>query len=239
MGALAGLFVAQQFVVFIVPTALFFYLTTGLLVVIGSQLKLPPKAAGPGLRSCVLVIGIATGILFTGYASRLLAAGRAFAVTQQRIASGDASGAAEAYRVVLKWQPPGTGDDLDYSRGMHQLAAITSIFASQLLARQQALEAGARAVSTAEDRQNAWYHLATLFAAENDAGKVERSLRNAIAWAPNWFKPHWTLAQLLEMTNRHTEALAEARIAADLNGGHDPEVSATLRQLEQHGVPHP
>ena len=238
-GAIAGSLVAQQFIVFIVPTAVYFYFTIGLLVVVASTLKTLPTTPRPWLSRLVLLVGVVLGILFAGYAVRLLGAGRIFAVTQQRIASGDATGAAESYRAVLKWQPPGGGDDLDYSRGMQQLASSTSVFATQLLARQQALEAGARAVLTAEDRQNAWYHLATLFAAENDAGKVERSLRNAIAWAPNWFKPHWTLAQLLEMTNRHAEALAEARIAADLNGGHDPEVSATVRQIEQHSVKHP
>jgi O-antigen ligase len=235
-GGFAGSLIAQQFVVFIVPTAVFFYLTIGALVVVVSTLKAPPKSPRPAFSWLVLLIGVALGILFAGYAARLLGAGRVFSVTQQRIASGDVTGAAESYRAVLKWQPPGGGDDLDYSRGMQQLSTRTSVFATQLIARQQALEAGARAVLTAEDRQNAWYHLATLFAAESDAGKVERSLRNAIAWAPNWFKPHWTLAQLLEMTNRHAEALAEARTAVDLNGGHDPEVSATLRQIEQHGT---
>ena len=95
------------------------------------------------------------------------------------------------------------------------------------------MEAGIRATSTAEDRQNAWFNLATLFAAENNVTATERSLRNAIAWSPNWFKPHWSLAQLLEMTNRHSEALLEAQSAFERNGGHDPEVGETLRKLEQ------
>ena len=30
---------------------------------------------------------------------------------------------------------------------------------------------------------------------------VEHALRNAIAWAPNWFRPHWTLAQVLALTD--------------------------------------
>jgi hypothetical protein len=74
--------------------------------------------------------------------------------------------------------------------------------------------------------------LATLFAANNDPASVERSLRNAIAWAPNWFKPHWTLAQLLEITNWHSQALVEAARAVELDAGHDPEVTLTLKRLQ-------
>jgi len=40
---------------------------------------------------------------------------------------------------------------------------------------------------------------------------VERCLRDAIDAAPNWFKPHWLLAQVLARTNRQNEAILEAR----------------------------
>ena len=74
------------------------------------------------------------------------------------------------------------------------------IFSTRLAARQQALDAGVRAVRSAEDRQNAWYNLAMLLAEQNDAAGAERALRNAIAWAPHWFKPHWALARLLALS---------------------------------------
>jgi hypothetical protein len=60
---------------------------------------------------------------------------------------------------------------------------------------------------------------------------VENGLRRAIQFAPNWFKPHWTLAQFLELTNRHDEARSEAAIALELNGGHDAEVTETTRRI--------
>jgi Tfp pilus assembly protein PilF len=116
---------------------------------------------------------------------------------------------------------------------MQQLAVHAPLFASSLMARQEAIKAGIAATRTSEDRENAWYNLATLFAANNDAASVERSLRNAIAWAPNWFKPHWTLAQLLELGNRHNQALAEAAKALQLDAGHDPEVTETWKQLQK------
>jgi hypothetical protein len=172
-------------------------------------------------------------LFFAYFATRLLIADVFLATAYRRIQSEDARGAAQAYRGVLRWQVPGTGSDLHYSRATQQLASHSHDLATQSQARQQAMEAAIRASTTAEDRQNAWYNLAALFAMENNAAATERSLRNAIAWAPNWFKPHWSLAQLLEITNRHAEAVREAAAAVERDGGHDPEVAETLRKLEQ------
>jgi tetratricopeptide (TPR) repeat protein len=179
----------------------------------------------------ILVLSLPVSLILALFATHLLVADHALAVAEQRIAAGDANGAASAYRSALGWQTPGAGDDLAYSRTMQQLAASSPIFATKLLANQQALESAIRAVANAEDRQNAWYNLATLLAIQNDAAGVERSLRNAIAWAPNWFKPHWTLAQFLELTNRHAEALSEARTAVECDGNKDPEVTETWKKL--------
>jgi O-antigen ligase len=227
---LAGLLISQQFAVFVFSTALYFHLSLAVLVT--RSAPDPPGTPVLSPRVWVFVpLGVAS-LLLVIFAARLLVPDRALSIAQQLIASGDASGAAAAYRSVLRWQLPGAGSDLGYSRAMQQLSARTPIFATRLLARQQALEAGVRAVRTAEDPQNAWYNLSTLLAGENDAAGVELALRNAIAWSPSWFKPHWALAQLLEITNRHQEALAEARAAVELDGGRDPEVSETWKMLQ-------
>jgi tetratricopeptide (TPR) repeat protein len=229
--AFTGALVSQQFAAFIFTTSLYFHLLLAMLIVIVSRENLGTK---PGPRSrWLLPLSLAISILLVGFGVRLISADRALAVAQQRIASNDAKGAAEAYRNALRWQLPGTGSDLSYSRAMQELAARTPIFATRLAATQQALESGIRDVTTAEDRQNAWYNLATLLASRNDPAGVERSLRNAIAWAPNWFKPHWTLAQFLELTNRHDEALAEARTAVECDGNKDPEVTETWKKLSK------
>lgn len=226
--ALVASLVCQQFVVFIVPTALYFLLLIALLVVEQEQIARERRTA-----RWLVPVSVAASLLFAGFAVRLLVADRALAVVNQRIESGDAAGAAQKYLTVLRWKPAGAGADLSYSRAMGQLAARTPIFATQLQATQQALEAAIRATRTAEDRQNAWYNLATLLAGQNNPAGVERSLQNAIAWSPNWFKAHWALAQLLEATHRHREALTEARLAWDLDGGHDAEVAETWKKLQQ------
>jgi putative inorganic carbon (HCO3(-)) transporter len=225
--AFAGILICQQFTVFIPATALYFFLIVGLLIVSSHSVR-PAHTAAPRWLFPVCILA---ALFFAYLATRLLVADVFLATAHRRIQSEDARGAAQAYQVELRWQLPGTGSDLNYSRAMQQLASHSPDLATQLQARQQAMEAGIRATSTAEDRQNAWFNLATLFAAENNVAATERSLRNAIAWSPNWFKPHWSLAQLLEMTNRHPEALQEARCAVERNGGHDPEVTETLRRL--------
>jgi O-antigen ligase len=220
--------VCQQFVVFIVPTALYFLLLIALLVVDPERVAIERRSA-----RWLAPVSVAASLLFAGFAVRLLVADRALAIVNQRIQSGDAVGAAQKYLTVLRWEPAGAGADLGYSRAMEQLAGRAPIFATRLQATQQALDAAIRATRTAEDRQNAWYNLATLLAGQNDAAGVERSLHNSIAWSPNWFKPHWALAQLLEATHRHGEALTEARLAWDLDGGRDPEVAETWKKLQQ------
>jgi len=235
-GALAaafiGILVSQQFGAFVLTTSLYFHLLLAMLIVA----VLPRENArdGPAVRSLwFLPLSLTIGILLAGFAVRLLVADHALAVAQQRIASNNVNGAADANRNALQWQLPGASSDLTYSRAMQELASRTPIFATRMAASQQALESGIRAVSSVEDRQNAWYNLATLLATRNDPAGVERSLRNAIAWAPNWFKPHWTLAEFLELTDRHEEALKEARTAVECDGGKDPEVTETWRKVSK------
>src|SRR5262249_55626229 len=110
-------------------------------------------------------------------------------------------------------------------RRMAAAARATPDPASALRAWQQALESGYRATTTAEDTHNAWYSLATLHARQNDYPQTERCLRAAISSSPNWFKPHWMLAQLLMSKGLRDEALLEASRAVELNGGRNPEVA--------------
>lgn len=228
--ALLGLLAAQQFTAFIFTTALYFHLLIALLVV--TAWPVPKPVQSSHRPAWWLIPAGAVALIFVAYSVPLLVADRALARTEQRIALGDIAGASGAYQSVLRWEPAGTTSDLSYSRAMQQAAARTHIFTTRLLARQQALDAGVRAVRDAEDRQNAWYNLAMLLAEQNDAAGAERSLRNAIAWAPHWFKPHWALARLLALSGYGDEALDEARKALECDGGRDPEVAETLKQLQ-------
>ncbi len=96
---------------------------------------------------------------------------------------------------------------------------------------QLAMASANRAAETAEDRQNALILRASLQAAVNDSVGVERTLRDAIEFAPKFYKSHWLLAQVLELEGRREEARAEAQAAMDLGGEKHPEVVQTYQRL--------
>jgi O-antigen ligase len=223
---LTGAIVCQQFVVLTVPTAVYFYLLIAMLFG-GTAQPVAPRR----FPRVLVPLTAAIAIVFLIFAARLIIADHSMALAERRIEAGDAPGAAAAYRAVQRWAPAGDAGDLRYSRAMTHLSSTTPVFATSVAAASQAVESGIRATQTAEDRQNAWYNLATIAALRNDPAGVESGLRHAIASAPNWFKPHWTFSQFLELRGRHAEARQEAALALELNGGHDPEVTETSSRI--------
>ncbi|HEX3877653.1 MAG TPA: hypothetical protein VHW24_11745, partial [Bryobacteraceae bacterium] len=125
------------------------------------------------------------------------------------------------------------GDDLWYSRQLMTVAGTAPLIPQRIAALQQASTSGERATHTAEAPFNAWYSLSQVRASQGNAAGVESALRAAIAAHPNWFKPHWTLAQLLVLERRIPEARAQAQTAADLDAGKHPEVSRTLQEANR------
>jgi O-antigen ligase len=231
VAALTGAIVCQQFMVLTIPTALYFYLLLSMII----ASEIPSRPAEPRRFSVILMpVAAAIAIAFCAFGVRLIVADRAMALAEQRAQSGDVQGATEAYRTVQRWGSYYGDSDLRYSRAMTRLATTTRSFPTSVAAAQQAIESSVRATATAEDRQNAWYNFATIAAVRNDRAGVEKGLRSAIACAPNWFKPHWTLSQLLELTGRHPEARHEAALAMELDGGHDPEVTETSQRILSH-----
>ena len=234
----AGLLVCHQFVVFISPTAAYFYLwlamMAGSAIMAESAAVKSVRAPAISRRAWVAYpLAAVVGFVLAVYAIRLVAADGALASVRRAFQAGDAEKAAQAYRMALAWQPQGPGADLYYSRGMAELAARSANPGVRVRAWREALEAGVRATRWAEDRHNAQYSLAALLAAQNDSAGAEQSLRNAIAAAPNWYKPHWTLARLLALTHRDDEALSEAYAALERGGGRHAEVLDTWNRLKQ------
>ncbi len=239
---LIGGVVTHQFTVFTTPTALYFYLTVAMLVSLNSvRDRSPgrplgaPQASGPGgpLRTrgsappgiALMLVSVPLVV----FAVRLLVADRMLVHVRTELEAGETIEAARVYQRVRNW---GLSADLWYSRQMAAAAVKALDPVSALRAWQQALESGVRATKTSDDPYNAWYSLAALHARQNDLEPTERRLREAIESSPNWFKPHWMLAQVLQTKGRQEEARAEAALAADLDGGKNPEVARTLAQTQ-------
>jgi tetratricopeptide (TPR) repeat protein len=184
----------------------------------------------------------ALALLLAYGAVRLTLADRQLALAQAALQRGDVPAAAAHYGGYERLRFPGTGSDLWYSRACANLAAKVANPVVRVQALAQAGAAAVRATQTSEEPFNAWYNLSAFYAAQNDFANTEKSLRAAIAARPNWFKPHWTLAEVLRLEGRMDEAEREAVLAADRNARKNPEVERTLdeiRALRPAGRPQP
>jgi O-antigen ligase len=218
--ALAAGVVSQQFTVFTIPTAVIFFATIGLAAgLAGFSVEVP---AEPVRR-----FPFALPLLY--FAVRLAFADHALALAQRDLAAGNLTAAAAHYEA--SGQTSDLTSDLWYSRALLAAAQKTPNIGDRLQALYRSSLAGERATRTAEDPFNAWYSLSSIRAVQNNAAGTEQCLRAAIAAHPTWFKPHWTLAQVLRFQSRREEALREAELAHDLDGGKHPEVARTLQEL--------
>jgi len=225
--ALAAGIVSQQFTVFTIPTALLFYTTIALATALGADPVRPESRVASGIR--VAAAAFALGLCYL--ALRYTVADHELRLAQRGVDAADVARASSEYATYARWRLPGTAADLWYSRAMIALAQKTSNSLVRFQALAQSGAAAMRATSTAEDPFNAWYNAAALAATQNDAAGAERNLRAAIAARPNWFKPHWILAQVLAAQSRTEEALREAELAVELNGGKNAEVARTLQEI--------
>ncbi len=222
--ALAAGLTASLFVCFTLTGALFFYAVIAILV----GLAIPQRkhaAVSPGpweLRWPALAFSLAAIAIFLYFTIRLTTADLALHRAKRALEAGRIDDSLSAYTLSRSWHPLGSSDDLYFSRALAVASRSVSNPALALRIAQQAFSAAQRAAETSEERQNAWYNLATFYANQNDSARVETCLRRSVVASPNWFKPHWALAQVLLLSGRRQEALAEAVRAADLDGGKDP-----------------
>jgi hypothetical protein len=221
--ALAAGFVCQQFTVFTVPTALLLFGVLGIAAGMSCQRVAPP-------RRWMAIPALAAACLMVLTAGRIGAADRRLALAEVAI---EGKRLAEASAELGRYRSLGTDSgELWYSRALLTAANAQANPVEQLRWFQAGREAAERATLTAEDPFNAWYSAAMFAAAANDPAAVEQRLRMAIAARPNWFKPHWTLAQLLALRARQDQAIAEAELAVRLDRGKHPEVGRTLTELQ-------
>jgi O-antigen ligase len=223
---LAALTIGGQFVCFIMPTALAYYVTIALLISLA-----PMEGLTVGRRWLRLAAARPCAAALILFGVRLAWSETAFAAVRRDLNAGLIGDAAREYAAAPRGGP---GVDLWYSRRLAQFAGSGAAHDIRVQAFQDAVWAARRATETDDAPFNAYYNLAAVYASQNDFLRTEAALRATISYAPNWFKPHWMLAQVLAAGGRRQEAEVEAAHAADLDGGMHPEVAATLARLRAH-----
>ena len=216
-GAFVAMLVSQQFTSFTIATELFLLLTLALLT-------------APSSRGSVRMPGRIAAVAFAAFAIYLSVGDALLASALRGVNRADFNSAALLQERASKW---GATADLNFSRRILAKSQSLPDPADRLRGFLFAKQAALRAPATSEDRQNALVNLAAFYAVENNVVMVERCLRDAIDAAPNWFKPHWLLAQVLARGKMQNEAIFEARRAVECDGGKDPEVRQTLDLLEK------
>jgi hypothetical protein len=207
--------VSQQFTSFTIATELFVVLCLAML----------NASAG---RASIRIPGRVAAIAFAAFASYLAIGDALLASALRAVNRADFNSAALLQERASKW---GATADLNFSRRMLAKSRSLPDPGDRVRGFLFAKQAAVRAPATSEDRQNALVNLAAFYAVDNNEVMVERCLRDAIEAAPNWFKPHWLLAQVLARAKMQNEAIFEARRAVELDGGKNPEVGQTLKLL--------
>jgi tetratricopeptide (TPR) repeat protein len=228
---LAAGIVSQQFSALTLTNALMLWVTLGLLVALDA-----PPAERRRHKALMAGAAVVAALLLYG-AARLTIADHALARVKNDLDRGDLPRAIAQYRKYQTSHLPGGSPDIWYSRALLRFASQAPQLQLRVAAAGEAGTAAVRATQTAEDPYNAWYNLAVFCGTQNDSMCVERSLRQAIAANPMWFKPHWALAEVLRLTGRMQEAQEEATRAAELDGGKDAEVTRALQQIRAERAP--
>ncbi len=231
-GLTAGLFVC-----FTLPGDLYFYATIAML----AGLAIPREARLAESRSSwahvpAFGLGLTAAALFLYFTVRLTAADLTLEQATRYLDAGRIEDSLNAYRSSQRWHLAGSSDDLYFSRALLAASQTATKPAQELMASQYAFSTAQRAAESSEERQNAWYNLAEFFAARNDAPAVEACLRRSVDASPTWFKSHWALSQVLLLSGRRTEAVAEAERASDLDGGKDAEVAKFLHSVHDYSA---
>lgn len=232
-GALAagllGMTISEQFASFMLPTALAYYLAIAMLASLASTAA--PRNRLARARWIRLAVAVPCAAVLTFFGVRLWMAETALAAARRDLDAYQVGDANSRYEEYQRWRWPGSSADLWYSRRLAEIASSQASAAVRFQAFQTAGLAAQRATESGEAPFNAYYNLAPYYARLNDFPNTERCLRAAIAHAPNWFKPHWMLAQVLLASSRLQEAQTEGTLAAGLDGGAHPEVTSTLERV--------
>ena len=210
VAALAAGAAGLQFTSLTMPMAVLFLTTIGLTAALAEKPAPLRPARAFSLAAPVLVVGA----LY--FALRIAMADHELLVTNRLLEARDFQTATTEYEIYWFWRLPGTSADVWYSRSWMAVARTAADPSVRTQAEEISAQAARRALVDAEEPFLAWYNCAQVSSFENAPEEAERDLRQAIAAHPNWYLPHWTLAQLLLHSSRWDEAQREFALAAEL-----------------------
>jgi len=221
--ALAGMLVGSLFASFTLVTSMFVWVLTGLLVAGesgGTDLGTDDPVTDDAMPQWVQVPAVLLGGVFLSFALLLAVQDAAYARLGDAVEAKDSGRAMRALDTATGFGIGLPGYELWGSREMATLGRVLGDTPEgatlSKAAWGKAAEAAALAERRGEDRASAAYQSSVLAIAAADVTRGEASARDAIALAPNWYKPHLLRGQILQAMGRNDEAAREMQISAGL-----------------------
>jgi O-antigen ligase len=229
-GAFVASFVASLFNSITIATAL---ATLGVLAMLTARRAEPQAAPVNWPRPFAIAAAVPIAATLAVFGAVLLHSDSSLECFSRIVHTRNPGAVVTAYKGIRMIPDGGAFDDLFCSRRLAAVCGLGTSAISRLQCSQAATQAAARATITADNPPNAWYNLAMFAAAHNDARGAEKALRTAASLAPNWFRPHWALANYLTLTGRANEARAEMRRALYLNAADSRHLNEALQPIAQ------
>lgn len=225
LAATAAALVSQQFIADTIPTRLYFLVFASLsYVCVGKQEIFQP---GPALRWGLRLAGVAALAFTVVFGVALLRADRAMHQARAAALRGDLQTVLAQGREAIRLFPWAGTYPMAFSRllgGLLMNPKLQARSAAYLLALAE--EAARKALPAAASPQLVAVHLASLYGVEGRFADAGAALETAIRAAPQWYRPHWLLAELHQQQGRREQAASEARLALQLGARSHPEVAA-------------
>jgi O-antigen ligase len=213
-----GILVASMFASFTIVESMYLWSIAGICVAL--PLAEAKSVHGATSRAFLLPVTLlACAFLTTAVA--LSVPDAIYLGLQDAIAHRDSDRAARIYAQASAWSLglPVPGYELFASQQFAVLARSLVNTSGAPKAWAWSAEAAASAEKRSEQRYSAAYQSSLLAIANGDLGRAESEAREAIALAPNWYRPHVFLAQILDATGRKKEAVTEQQIGIRLGPG--------------------
>lgn len=236
LGGLAAVLVAQQFISDTIPIRMIFFVAVGMSFSAPKcEPDFPPEISNTSARLRVWIGSFAALglVLSLYYGGRLLEGDIHMHRAKVAAAQGDVRSVVFESSKAHESFPWDGYYAFAVSRTLGIIATKQSRGPSRAFCLAQAEKAGRAALPAVESPQLAAVELAILYAADGKLDDCENALRAAIRAAPQWYRPHWNLAELLIQRGRSTEAIQEADLALDLVGNNEPDVRERCMAIKQ------
>jgi O-antigen ligase len=214
--ALLGIFVSSAFASLTIVEAIFLWTLTGIGAAPAALPAAPRRVVLSRVPQWAQVATTVTGALLTATALLLAVPDAAGQRVFDAVADKNFAEAEEAYRTAVSWSFGLPGYELFLSRQMATLGRALGNTPDGAKAWSAATEAAALAERSGEERFSAVYQSAVLAIVAGDLTRAERKAREAVDLAPNWYKPHLLLGQILAAMGKADEGAAEQRISLNL-----------------------